>query len=229
MDTKETLRRFEDTVNRYKQELEGLSLERLLWKPSADEWSLGQMYMHLIGSAQQMQLANAALCLAPDGDPADCPAGKTKQGEALFQEGSFPPDRIQVPPSPAYTPPQPAGKEQLLDGLRQTLSRMAEIEPAVAAAFDPQRDAAFQRVHKTVVHPRLGGLNALEWFQLIEMHYRHHRLQKQRLDDAWTKAHGSCGVPAGPRRISPSWTERPACTPTLSSPFSPFLLYSPFS
>ncbi|THF82141.1 DinB family protein [Cohnella fermenti] len=197
MDTKETLRRFEDTVNGYIQELEGFSLEQLLWKPAEDEWSLGQMHMHLILSAQFMQLRNAALCLAPPNDvPEGSPAGKTEQGEGLFQAGSFPPVRIQVPPSPQYTPPQPESKEQIADGLRDTLSRMTEIEQMVAAVFNsdaqdlskPGKDAARRLAHNTVVHPRLGGLNALEWFQLVEMHYRHHLLQKQRLVDAWRQA-----------------------------------------
>ncbi|ASS67577.1 MULTISPECIES: DinB family protein [unclassified Paenibacillus] len=197
MDTKETLRKFEDTVNGYIQELENFSLEQLLWKPAAAEWSLGQMHMHLIRSAQFMHLRNVELCLAPNGDPEGSPTGKTQQGEAMFKAGSFPAERIQVPPSPQYTPPQPESKEQIVDGLRDTVSRMTGIEPMVAAAFDPVaqdlsepgKGTAFERVQNTVVHPRLGGLNALEWFQLIEMHYRHHLLQKKRLVDAWRQAH----------------------------------------
>ncbi|MFD2330846.1 DinB family protein [Cohnella sp. GCM10020058] len=189
MNTKETLRKFEDTVNGYIQELEGFSLEQLLWKPAADEWSLGQMHMHLIRSAQFMHLRNVAQCLAPNDNPTDSLTGKTEQGEALFGAGSFPPERIQVPPSPQYTPPQPESKEQIMDGLRDTVSRMTEIEPKVAAAFDPKQDTTSGLVRNAVVHPRLGGLNALEWFQLIEMHYRHHLLQKKRLDDAWRKTY----------------------------------------
>ncbi|CAI6062448.1 DinB family protein [Cohnella sp. JJ-181] len=197
MNTKETLRKFEDTVNGYIQELEGFSLEQLLWKPAEDEWSLGQMHMHLILSAQFMQLRNAALCLAPNSDLGGSPTGKTEQGEKMFKEGSFPPERVQVPPSPQYTPPQPESKEQIVDGLRETVNRMKEIEPVVAAAFDrdaqdlsePGKGTAYELAHNTVAHPRLGGLNALEWFQLIEMHYRHHLLQKKRLVDAWRQAY----------------------------------------
>lgn len=185
MDTKETLRKFEVTVNGYIRDLEGFSLEQLLWKPAEEEWSLGQMHMHLIGSAQFMQLRNVALCLAPNDDPAGSPAGKTMQAEEMFKAGSFPPERIQVPPSPQYTPPQPDSKEQIVAGLRDTVSRMTEIEPRVAAA----KDAAFELAQNTVAHPRLGGLNALEWFQLVEMHYRHHLLQKKRLVDAWRQAY----------------------------------------
>ncbi|MCY9591033.1 DinB family protein [Paenibacillus chitinolyticus] len=197
MNTKEMLRKFEETVSGYIRELDGVSLEQLLWKPAEDEWSLGQMHVHLINSAQFMHLRNVAMCLAPNGNPAVSSTGKTKPGEEVFGAGSFPPDRVQVPPSPQYTPPQPEGKEQLVDGLRDTVRRMTEIEPAVVAAFDPVaqaisesgKDTDFELVRNTVVHPRFGGLNALEWFQLIEMHYRHHLLQRKRLDDAWRAAH----------------------------------------
>lgn len=39
MDTKETLSKFEETVSGYMRELDGLTLEQLLWKPAEDEWS----------------------------------------------------------------------------------------------------------------------------------------------------------------------------------------------
>lgn len=194
MNTKETLRKFEETVSGYIQELDGLSLEQLLWKPSEEEWSLGQMYMHLIRSAQFMQLRNVALCLEPGGSPEVSREGKTQLGEELFKMGSFPPDRVRVPASPQYTPPQPESKEQLVDGLGDTVRQMVEIEPKIASEFgrvtqlrlEPDKEI----VRNTVLHPRLGGLNALEWFRLIEMHYRHHLLQKMRLEQAWKEAHG---------------------------------------
>jgi DinB superfamily len=193
MDTKETLSKFEETVSGYMRELDGLTLEQLLWKPAEDEWSLGQMYMHLIRSAQ-LHLRNVALCLEPGGSPEVSQAGKTKWGEDLFKGESFPPERIQLPPSPQYTPPQPESKEQLVAGLQDTLRRMVEIEPIVASVFDPvaqrQSEPGKEIVRNTVLHPRFGGLNALEWFRLIEMHYRHHLLQKQHLCDAWREAHG---------------------------------------
>lgn len=194
MDTKQTLRKFEETVSGYIRELDGSSLDQLLWKPAEDEWSLGQMYMHLICSAQCMHLRNAALCLEPGGSTEVSRAGKTRPGEDLFKAGSFPPDRIRVPPSPQYTPPQPESKEQIVEGLRDTVRRMVEIEPAIASELDPVTQVRLEPgkeiVRNTVLHPRFGGLNALEWFRLIEMHYRHHLLQKMRLDDAWREAHG---------------------------------------
>ncbi|RJE86314.1 DinB family protein [Paenibacillus sp. 1011MAR3C5] len=196
MDTKEMLFKFKETVSGYIQGLEGFSLEQLLWKPAEDEWSLGQMHVHLIHSAQFLHLQNVAMCLAPNGNPKVSSTGKTKLGEDVFRAGSFPPDRVQVPPSPGYTPPQPESKEQLVDGLRDTVRQMTEIEPAMAALdpvvqanWESGKGTAIVLLRNTVVHPGFGGLNALEWFQLIDMHYRHHLLQRKRLDDAWRAAH----------------------------------------
>lgn len=251
----EVLQRLEHTVKGYIQKLEQVSMEQLLWKPTPDEWSLGQMIVHLIQSAQGMQLANVRRCLSVEeqlvGELATQTSGKdteatqvdaniaqpqyvakTAQGEALFQYGSFPQERIQVPPSPQYTPLQPDHKEQLVEGLQETLRQMMEVAPAVQAvqeqllmyaakngiSAEEGEQAAIPTVSSfdntasenvnlpihatqeamrndsepslpTVAHPRLGGLNAWEWFWLIEMHYRHHLHQQQRLEEGWNHAH----------------------------------------
>jgi hypothetical protein len=252
----EVVRSLEQTVNDYIKTLEHVSLEQLLWKPTPVEWSLGQMMMHLIQSAQGMQMANVRRCLATEGwnrgngaEPASGHSAnrvqveKTAQGEGLFRYGSFPTERIQVPASPQYTPSQPKNKEQLVDGLRETLRQVIEVAPAVgevreqvlamsssshsklegieanlnanvdlpfntnAGDFSEQiilqqadthgvqeatcseYELSLSLTLRTVAHPRLGGLNAWEWFWLIEMHYRHHLHQQQRLEEAWTYEH----------------------------------------
>lgn len=219
MHVDQVLRSLEHTVNTYIQELESISLERLLWQPAPNEWSLGQMIMHLIGSAQGMHLANVRQCLAFGKQSARVQerekllacnhieavhvgqdeahyVAKTAQGEALFQYGSFPAERIHVSPSPQYTPLQPDNKEQLKEGLQETMRQMAELAPAVLDVWvelaTSTQDSSGNHVSAqslslpTVAHPRLGGLNAWEWFCLIEMHYRHHIHQQQRLEEAWT-------------------------------------------
>jgi hypothetical protein len=178
MNASEALRRFEENVSDYLHELDGFSMEQLKHQPSEDEWSLGQMYQHLINSALYMQLPNIDRCIsmAEIDDSIPSTGEKTKEGEAIFELGSFPPIRIQVPPSPQYTPKQPESKEQLIQGLNTVIQRMNQVLPTLEKA-DKQN---------MVAHPRFGMLNANEWFLLIEMHYRHHRLQMNRLMEAGT-------------------------------------------
>lgn len=174
MDINEALKRFEESTNHYLQELNGFSMEQLKLQPNENEWSLGQMVLHLINSALFMQLRNAELCLAQAADSTVSTEEKTEAGRTVFDQGSFPPVRIQVPPSPQYTPQQPESKEQLIQGLNAILQRMKEIGPMLDQAT----------LQNTVSHPRFGALNAREWFLLVEMHYRHHLLQKDRLKQA---------------------------------------------
>lgn len=169
--TKEALQRFEDTVVHYIHELDQFGLEQLKQKPSDSEWSIGEMVQHLINSALYMHLRNIEQCLVPSQDQPVLQTGKTEVGAAVFAQGSFPPIRVQVPPSAQYTPEQPENKEQLIQGLHTVIQRMKEIEPTLVQAAKEH----------TMPHPAFGGLCAEEWFLLIEMHYRHHLLQLDRL------------------------------------------------
>lgn len=170
MNAIEALQRFEQTVSHYLHELDGFSMEQLKFQQAEGEWSIGQMYQHLIQSALHMQLRSIEQCLAQSND-STTKTEKTEEGAAVFEQGSFPPIRIHVPPSPQYTPAQPETKEQLIQGLALVIRRMNEIQPSLEKAS----------VQNTVPHPRLGALNAKEWFLLIEMHYRHHLRQLKRL------------------------------------------------
>lgn len=169
--TTEALQAFQKSVDRYIDELNQFSMEQLLAKPSEEEWSIGQMYVHLIRSAQYLHLRNVDQCITGSEAVLAGTGVKTENGKAVFELGSFPPIRIKVPASPQYTPQQPDNKEQLIAGLQDVAERMKRTEPALIQA---------PREH-TVPHPNFGALNAAEWFLLVEMHYRHHFLQLERL------------------------------------------------
>ncbi|MGC5328690.1 DinB family protein, partial [Brevibacillus sp. SYSU BS000544] len=121
--------------------------------------------------AVYMQLRNIELCRKGEAGSVVINGAKSEAGAAVFGQGSFPPIRIQVPASPQYTPAQPESKEQIVEGLNMVLAKMKEMGPTLEE-ISPQM---------TVAHPRLGELNAKEWFSLVEMHYRHHLHQKDRL------------------------------------------------
>lgn len=169
--TLQVLKSFENAVERYLAELKQLDMEQLHRKTDEEEWSIGQMYMHLIQSALFMHLPNIKQCLVQSEPSVHSNKGKTELGESVFEQGQFPAIRIKVPASPQYTPKSPENMEQLVEGLHQVIAGMREMEAVLR--LSPVTDK--------IIHPSLGALDAQEWFLLIEMHYRHHFLQLDRL------------------------------------------------
>ena len=161
------LEKFESVAMYYIKELEKYSLEQLRRKPSEDEWSLGQMYNHLL-TASNMQLDAITKCTT---DSATIDGKKTEMGEKVYTMGAFPPIQIKIPDRPGYTPENPKDKEGVKQQLLQLIKQTKEVEPTLASIPSNQK----------VKHPGLGYLNAVEWFQLIYMHFAHHLLQKERL------------------------------------------------
>ncbi|QJD85431.1 DinB family protein [Cohnella herbarum] len=171
MDTRESLKRLEETVDYYLEQLEGIAEEPLSRKPSEEEWSIGQLYVHLIQSSRFMNLRHIGLCQEGN-DPAIVVGGvKNEAGFEVFRNSGFSDVKIHVPPSPQYTPKQPDGKAELNEGMRALVLSMKEIEPKLQE-IPPEH---------TVLHPRLGALNAEEWFKMVEIHFGHHLKQLRRL------------------------------------------------
>lgn len=175
INTLQSLKQFKPLKEQYERELDLFTLEQLQQKPAEDEWSIGQVYVHLINSALYMQLNFAKQCLSDESQApvslSDSTSEMNARKNAIFAAGSLPPMRVQVEPSPEYTPSQPKSKDELVQGMSEVLRRMKELEPALAGAPE----------HRTIPHPGLGEMNAKEWFLLIEMHFRHHLRQLERL------------------------------------------------
>ncbi|KMN36242.1 DinB family protein [Lysinibacillus sp. LK3] len=168
--TTEVLKSFELTVERYLAELTKLNMDKIHRKLNEEDWSIGQMYVHLIQSAF-MHLHNVEQCLAGSESTFNPTKEKTEQGKIVFKLEQFPAVRIKVPASPNYTPQPPESMEHLVEGLHSVVERMRNTESVLLQV----------PVSNKILHPAFGALNAQEWFMLIEMHYRHHFLQLDRL------------------------------------------------
>ncbi|AUS86922.1 hypothetical protein LBYS11_11495 [Lysinibacillus sp. YS11] len=168
--TKEVLKSFELTVESYLAELTKLNMDKIHRKLNEEDWSIGQMYVHLIQSAF-MHLHNVEQCLAGSESTLNPAKEKTEQGKIVFKLEQFPAVRIKVPASPNYTPQPPESMEHLVEGLHSVVERMRNTESVLLQV----------PVSNKILHPAFGALNAKEWFMLIEMHYRHHFLQLYRL------------------------------------------------
>ena len=173
MNTSEIVLSVEAQTEFYLSELTNLTMDQLCRKPGDNAWSVGQMMVHLMNSARFMQLPNVEACRDASNPAVRVDGAKNDRGAEVFRVGSIPPIRIQVPPSPQYTPAQPESKEEIRAGMQDVIVRMQAVAPALDEI----------PAGNTVEHPGFGYLHAKEWFQLIEMHYRHHRHQLGRLKE----------------------------------------------
>jgi hypothetical protein len=165
----------------WESELEKYSDEQFAMKPSQESWSIGQVYEHLVMGTLNYHIKQIEECLVNDENPQ---AKKSFLGKLIYTIDSFPPVRIKVPPSPTYTPKQPENKERIKAGMRLLKKKLQDLSVEIDHA-----------VHfgKTK-HRALGYLGAKDWYRLIVMHFRHHMLQKKRIDlflKGKLRAHGT--------------------------------------
>jgi hypothetical protein len=143
----------------------------LLKKVTADSWTLGQVYVHLISSVLNFHLKQVETCLA---SAENREKKKNFKGFMVFNIlNGFPPTKIKVPPSDAYTPRQPQSKKELLEGFEKVASGMK----TTLAGFQ-------NNLQGKTAHPALGFLSAKEWYKMIPMHWKHHLRQKKSIDQA---------------------------------------------
>lgn len=161
---------FEKTARLWLVDLNKYTDEQFARKPSETQWSIGQVYYHLVVGTRNFHLRACKRGLEHRGEVTE--GGKTLAGKIVFLLGSFLPVKIHVPPSPEYTPKQPESRAEMREGLLKLIETMRALAPQIDHASPVQKWK----------HPALGMLNAVEWYRLIEIHFRHHLRQKARLD-----------------------------------------------
>lgn len=162
---------FEKIAGDWIKDVELYSDGQFLRKPDEHQWSIGQVYVHLIQSALNYHMQQIRQCVEKKGT--EIRGGKKVPGKIAYLLGRIPPVRVHVPPSPAYTPAQPVSKQDVIVRLHDVIRSVQEIRETAESA---------SLTHKTA-HPGFGYLNAQEWYRLIPMHYHHHRLQQKRLNE----------------------------------------------
>ncbi len=156
----------DNIIDTWISELEHYSFEALCMKP-AGNWSLGQLYMHLVGDTS-FYIEQANGCLNSDEHLIE-QASSTAQ--KMFLNNDFPDAIIEGAPSNAYIA-QPESKEQLIKdllNLKEEINRLSVLIPQTITKGKTK-------------HPGLGYFSAEEWLQFAGMHFRHHLRQKKRID-----------------------------------------------
>jgi len=160
---------FNRTLDIWIRALEDYNMEQLVTRPNTQDWSLGQVYIHLIDDTQ-FYLEQIELCLTTN----DNASGQaSRHVVSMLNNNAFPDMRIK---GAADHPniPQPDNKEQLMHDLLHLKNRINLLAAEIV-------DTPFKGKAE---HPGFKYLSAQEWMQLAEMHFRHHLRQKARIDAA---------------------------------------------
>jgi hypothetical protein len=161
-------------LNEYKTALAGYSEKQFNHKESEDIWSLGQMYEHLVSSANGFFLKNIKYCLEQRNGQIG--GEMNESGKNVFKYNSFPPIKIKVPGGGPQPIAQPIGVySAAIDKIIQQVETQESI-----IENDPGE-------YKTA-HVALSWLSAKEWLQSLEIHARHHFRQKAELEGFANKA-----------------------------------------
>jgi hypothetical protein len=156
-------------IDEYIKDLDNYTFEQILMKPSEDEWSIGQVYIHLWMSAKGFFFKKAEQCLSKEGTE----QGKSRNWKAhmVFLMGRMPTVKVKMPEKVAVVPKQPESKEQLIAKLNE-IKELSTVYIRRIPESDPSHRAK---------HPIFSYLNTAEWISLCNMHFRHHEEQKKRI------------------------------------------------
>jgi hypothetical protein len=162
-------KRIELTLDNYRAQIDAIPDELFTETPPGGGWSYAEVYSHILqatlGACIAMERCTSNNC-KPE------PKGLNLIGRFVMLAGRFPPVRIKVPESvTARMPALKIDKEEAKNLLVKCRKRINDLAPNLI-------DASMVVRHR---HPRLGAMNAEQWFKFIRIHLEHHIKQLQRI------------------------------------------------
>lgn len=170
MQAEQVYKSFVEKAKYYLKELDYYGKAQFQMKPLKGEWSIGQLYDHLLNGTYTFHLAEVRNCLDRTGGST---GGKKKfKGKLVFKFKKLL-FKVKGINQNGYVPAQPDNPRKVQDDLYRFLKFMNRTAKEI--------DSAPDLTYKTK-HPDLGMLNALEWYMLIDFHFKHHLKLKKKLD-----------------------------------------------
>lgn len=158
-----------DALDSYREQLDTIPDDQFTETPPTGGWSYAEVYSHILmatlGSSIALERCSHGSC-PPTKD------GPTWEGRLLLLLGVFPPVKTKMPDAVAdKMMPSKISKEEAKNLIIKCRKRMETTAPLIEAS------AAASRYK----HPRLGMLNARQWFRFIRIHLQHHLKQLGRI------------------------------------------------
>ncbi|RWY49235.1 DinB family protein [Mucilaginibacter gilvus] len=162
-------RAIETGLDSYREQLDGFTEEQFTTIPPIGGWSYAEVYDHILkaslGSSIALERCTNNNCLPTK-------MGMNLWGYYLMLTGSFPPFKVQVPESVAA---KMAPKKITLEEAKNLIIKVRKrVEDTAKLLPDASLRAKWE-------HPRLGMLNAEQWFKFIRIHLQHHLNQLERI------------------------------------------------
>jgi DinB superfamily len=156
-----------ETVSVYEKLLATISEEAFITTPGEGGWSYAEVYAHIFNSNMTCFQA-IEKCI--QGNAIESNDGLSFPVKLVFFFGRFPPGKFKVPDR-LKDQVKKISKSEAHDLIRRFKDELSQITPKVDSASPDQK----------LKHPRLGLLNAVKWYEFIDIHTRHHRKQLGRI------------------------------------------------
>ena len=165
-----------DTVlDDYRARLDTIPDEQFTETPGNGGWSCAEVYSHIMQSTLA-SFIGLERCAYKNSEPTS--KGLNIWGKYVMISGSFPPVKVKVPPKvEARFPATKITKEEAKNFIIKCRKRVEDMLPVIK---DASPDSRFK-------HPRLGMLNAAQWFKFIRIHLAHHLKQLKRIENKLRK------------------------------------------
>jgi hypothetical protein len=162
-------RAIDAALDSYRNQLDGFTEEAFATTPVMGGWSYAEVYDHIMKASLGSTIA-LERCTHNNCPPTK--KGMNLLGYYLMLTGNFPPFKLNVPEAVAA---KMAPKKITLEEAKNLIVKVRKrVEDTVKLLPDASLRARWE-------HPRLGMLNAEQWFKFIRIHLQHHLSQLDRI------------------------------------------------
>lgn len=158
------------TMTPYLEAIGTYTDEQFAHKEADDIWSLGELYEHLVLSANYFFLANTMRSL--DKRKGQEGGEMNAKADNAYKYNGFPPIKVKMPASESTMKVEVKEKGSYVGSFSKIIADLDALTERVA-----EDDGTYK-----VNHSAFGWLNAEQWYQMLEIHHRHHLRQKAELE-----------------------------------------------